>query len=97
MAAILVRFAVVARIQFQHVTYIVGAMVFPGAVEIVLAEIRDRFVNGFTEFHGSIDLSFLRSGTKASLVFQTLEMRFSSSLHSQTQLITHPITICIFS
>jgi len=43
-AAILVRFAVVARIQFKHMTDKVRAMVLRRPSELVLAKIRDRFV-----------------------------------------------------
>ena len=48
MAAILVRFAVVAGIQFKHMTYEVRAMVLRGSRELVQAKIRDRLVEGFT-------------------------------------------------
>jgi hypothetical protein len=47
MAAILVRFAVVTRIQSKYVTDKMSAMVLRRSSEAVLAKIRDRFVKGF--------------------------------------------------
>ena len=50
-AAILVRFAVVARIQFKYMTHKVRAMVLRRPSEPVPAKIRDRFPKCVAECH----------------------------------------------
>ena len=51
LTTILVRFAVVTRVKFKHMTNEVRAMVLQSPGKIIAAKICDRLLKGFAKFH----------------------------------------------